>query len=333
MIVKTELARVDPELRPVLGMLPPMSLTAETLETVRHLSARRPPATKSESIEPEEVWIKGHADGPQVRIIVFRPKSVAGLTAGILHIHGGGYVMGSADMDRAAHTANADTLGCIIVAVDYRLAPETSYPGALEDCYAALHWLHGEAEQLGVDRQRIGVSGSSAGAGLAAALALFVRARGEALIAFQHLAAPMIDDRTCLRPPNPHVGQYIWTPGNNLFGWTALLGREPGGPDIPPFAAAAREDDLKGLPPTYLAVGALDLFLQENLTFVNKLAQAGVAVELHVYPGAFHGFLMVETAGVTRQATRDSLSALARFCQGRDPRRGARTTNRDISRL
>jgi triacylglycerol lipase len=126
----------------------------------------------------------------------------------------------------------------------------------------------------------------------------------------------MIDDRTCLRQANPNVGQYVWTAENNRFGWRAFLGHEPGSQDISPYAAAARAENLVGLPPAYIAVGALDLFLEEDLAFVGKLAQAGVAVELNVYPGAFHGFLMVETAGVVRRAMSDSLSALTRFCRG-----------------
>lgn len=311
-----ESSLVDPELQPVLGLLPPMALSDETLASVRQLSIRRALPPPSKTVACTELLINGRDNGPPVRILVLRPKNLIGPAAGILHIHGGGYVTGNADMDRAGNEAKAEALRCVVVAVDYRLAPETPYPGALEDCYAALCWMHEHADQFGLVRQRIGVTGSSAGAGLAAALALFVRDRGEALIAFLHLIAPMIDDRTCLRQANPNVGQYVWTAENNRFGWRAFLGHEPGSQDISPYAAAARAENLVGLPPAYIAVGALDLFLEEDLAFVGKLAQAGVAVELHVYPGAFHGFLMVETAGVVRRAMSDSLSALSRFCRG-----------------
>lgn len=310
----TEPALVDPELQPVLGVLPPMALSEETLLSVRELSMRRALPPPSENVDCEEVFIDGFHDAPPVRILVFRPRRLTGPVAAILHIHGGGYVMGNADMDRAGNEAKAEALNCIVVAVDYRLAPETQYPGPLEDCYAALCWMHEQADQLGLVWQRIGVAGSSAGAGLAAALALFVRDRGEVLLAFLHLIAPMIDDRTCLRPVNPHVGQYVWTVDNNRFGWRAFLGHEAGEQVIPAYAAAARAENLVGLPPTYIAVGALDLFLEEDLSFAGKLAQAGVPVELHVYPGAFHGFLMVESAGVVQRAMSDSFLALARFC-------------------
>jgi acetyl esterase/lipase len=218
-------------------------------------------------------------------------------------------------MSRPAHESLVAELGCVIVSVDYRLAPETAFPGAVEDCYAALKWFHQQAETLGVDRTRIGVSGMSAGGGLAAALAVYVRDKGESLLAFQNLIYPMIDDRTCLRKPNPHVGQHVWTQRDNRFGWKCLLGVEPGSAGISSHAAAARAEDLSRLPPTYLAVGALDLFLQENLDYVNRLAHAGVPVEAHVYPGAYHGFNIARQATVARTAERDSRAALERFCR------------------
>jgi len=205
-------------------------------------------------------------------------------------------------------------MGCVIVSVDYRLAPETTFPGAVEDCYAALTWFRRKAGEFGVDAHRIGVSGMSAGGGLAAALALYVRDRGEALLAFQHLIYPMIDDRTCVREPNAHIGQHVWTHADNSFGWRALLGSDPGGAGVSPHAAASRAEDLSGLPATYLAVGALDLFLHENLDYVSRLAHAGIPVEAHVYPGAYHGFHVAQAASVTRAAEQQSRAALERFC-------------------
>ena len=149
---------------------------------------------------------------------------------------------------------------------------------------------------------------------MAAALALPARDRGEHRLAFQHLIYPMLDDRTCVRAdPHPHVGRFIWTPQMNLFGWTALLGRAPGSPDVSFYAAAARAQDLSKLPPTFISTGALDLFLDEDLDYGSRLLRAGVPVEIHVYPGSFHGFDFMADAGVSRAARRDSLAALARF--------------------
>ena len=206
----------------------------------------------------------------------------------------------------------AADLDCVIVSVNYRLAPETIFPGAIEDCYAGLAWTVASADMLGIDAARIGVMGESAGGGLAAALTLLARDRGEHRLAFQHLTYPMIDDRTCVVDPHPHTGQFIWTPHSNRFGWAALLGHEPGSGDVSPYAAAARADDLSGLPPTFISTGALDLFLEEDIDYACRLMRAGVPTELHVYPGAFHGFDIHPTATVATKARRDRIDALRR---------------------
>jgi acetyl esterase/lipase len=213
-------------------------------------------------------------------------------------------------MSDAGNRQLATELGCVIVSVDYRLAPETPFPGPLEDCYAALRWLHDGAAKLGVDPARIATKGESAGGGLAAGLALLARDRGEIPIAFQCLTYPMIDDRPPA-DPNPYVGEFVWTPKSNRFGWRAYLGREPGGDDVSPYAAAARADDLAGLPSTLIIAAALDLFLEENLEYARRLARAGVAVELQLYPGAVHGFQMAGESELGRRYHRDCRDALA----------------------
>jgi len=200
----------------------------------------------------------------------------------------------------------------VIVSVDYRLSPEWRFPAAIEDCYAGLAWTIAHAGELGIDPARIGVMGESAGGGIAAALALMARDRGEYGLAFQHLTYPMIDDRTCVRPPHPVTGEFVWPAHNNHFGWSAYLGREPGGDDVPAYAAAARAADLTGLPPAYVMVGGLDLFLEENIDYARRLMAAGVATELHVYPGAFHGFDLMPGPPVAEQARAARLSALSR---------------------
>ncbi len=164
-----------------------------------------------------------------------------------------------------------------------------------------------------MDPTRIAIGGRSAGGGLSAGLALLTHDRSEIPLIFQLLISPMLDDRTgTATEPHPYAGEFIWTPEATCFGWTALLGQEPGGPDVSPYAAAARAEHLEGLPPTFLSVGALDLFLEEDLEYARRLIRAGVPTELHVYPGAFHGFDTVEGAKVSQSAARDRLDALAR---------------------
>ena len=201
----------------------------------------------------------------------------------------------------------------MIVSVEYRLAPEVRFPGAIEDCYAALAWLFGRSAELGVEVSRIGVMGESAGGGLAAALALMARDRGEYGLAFQHLIYPMLDDRTCVADTaHPHAGRFVWTPQQNRFGWTSLLGQRPGSPDVSPYAAPARAMDLEGLPPTFISLGALDLFLEEDMEYARRLTRAGVPVEMHIYPGGFHAFDVAPEAQVAQAARRDSAAALTR---------------------
>ncbi len=308
---------VDPELVPLLDAWPKIHLTSETLVAMRE-TARLPipedPATVA-AVVSDRRWVPGPAGAPEIALYSYRPKAAdasAPLPC-IFHIHGGGYVGGAAEPLAPIHRALVAQLGCALVSVDYRLAPETVFPGAIEDCYAALGWLFGHAAAMGIDAARIGVMGESAGGGLAAALALLARDRGEYGLAFQHLIYPMLDDRTCVATdPSPTAGEFVWPPHNNAFGWSALLGHAPGAPDVSPYAAPARATDLAGLPPTFIATGALDLFVDEDLDYARRLMRAGVAVELHVYPGGFHGFDFDPAAKVAAQARRDSHEALAR---------------------
>ena len=151
---------------------------------------------------------------------------------------------------------------------------------------------------------------------MAAGLALLTRDRGEVPLVFQLLIYPMLDDRTVtLADPHPYTGEFIWTHDANRFGWTSLLGQEPGGEGISPYAAAARAEHLVGLPPTYICVGALDLFLEEDMEYARRLMREGVPTELHVYPGAYHGFNMAAEAQVTQAYMRDYMNALRRALQ------------------
>lgn len=321
------MAYIDPELEPALREMPPLRLDGATLSQVRvareAMYAQPPPASPA---IVENFVVPGPDGALPVPVTSYRPPGNGTPLPALLHIHGGGYVLGSPGMMDAANHGLALALGCRILSVDYRLAPETPFPGPLEDCYAALVWLHRQAATLGVDADRIGVKGESAGGGLAAGLALLARDRGGPGLAFQHLIYPMIDDRTgSTADPHPFTGEFAWTPAHNRFGWTSYLGRPPGDAagdaEVSPHAAPARAVDLRGLPPTFIAVGGLDLFLDEDILFAQRLSRAGVPVALHVYPGAFHGFQRIADAAVAKAANRDSLEALKRsFAEAASPR-------------
>ncbi|MEO7248011.1 MAG: alpha/beta hydrolase, partial [Novosphingobium sp.] len=209
----------------------------------------------------------------------------------ILHTHGGGFFMGSAEASIAEFQRLARDLDCVAVTVQYRLAPETIWAGSLEDNYTALKWLNTNAATLGVDPARIAVMGESAGGGHAALLAITARDRGEVPLCFQCLTYPMLDDRTgSSRPVPPHVGRIIWTAVDNRFGWESFLGQKPGGRHAPKGAVPARVENLAGLPPAWIGVGSIDLFFDEDVEYARRLNNAGVPAELIVVPGAFHGF-------------------------------------------
>lgn len=314
------LARVAPELAPALEFFPDLDFS-QGMSGFRGAFAdrQRPPLPPElEAVIVEERFLPGAAGAPDVRVLHYTPPQAAAPRPALLHIHGGGYVLGTPEIGDVANRAFALSLGITVVSVDYRLAPETTWPGALEDCYTALTWLHDNAEALGVDPARIAVAGESAGGGHAAALALHVRdrARHDAsgpAICFLLLDAPMLDDRTgTSADPHPHVGQFIWTADKNRFGWRSLLGVEPGSADVPAGAVPARADDLAGLPPTFISVGALDLFLEEGMEFIRRLTRAGIAAELHVIPGAYHGFGIAQGAPQVTQLTDLRQKALAR---------------------
>jgi acetyl esterase/lipase len=208
----------------------------------------------------------------------------------------------------------AQELDCIIVSVEYRLAPETTYVGSVEDNYAGLKWMYKNAGALGLDPARIAIMGESAGGGHAARLAITARDRGEVPIVLQSLIYPMLDDRTgsTRQVPSP-IGTVGWSADANQYGWKAFLGQKPGGPDVPAAGVPARVKDLSGLAPAFIGVGAIDLFVHEDVEYANRLIESLVPTELLVIPGAFHGFDRVATDTYpAKQFTSAKLNALRR---------------------
>jgi len=305
---------VDPELRAAAAAMlaqqfPPM--TRATLPAVR-ASWVAPAALPPPAPTVDARSIPGRRGDPTVAVQVIGVRQGAGPRPAILHIHGGGMVSGRAQNMTAFCQTVAAELDCVVVNVDYRLSPETPYPGPVEDNYAALVWLARNAAVLGVDRSRIAVMGESAGGGLAAMVAIVARDRGEVSLCHQTLIYPMLDDRTGSgRPVPPYISAIGWSPEANRFGWTAFLGGPAGGDRVPAGAVLAREVNLSGLPPAFIGVGAIDLFADEDMAYARRLIDAGVPTQVQVTPGAFHAFdFVVPDARVSREFTAAWKSAL-----------------------
>lgn len=231
-------------------------------------------------------------DGQTISIHRFAIKKRISTSPGpaILHTHGGGMFQFDVDLFKRALSDQVQRTGVQVFSVDYRLAPEKPYPTPAEDCYTGLKWLYEHADEFAVDKSRIATMGESAGGNLAAALALMARDRGlSPPLAKQILIYPMLDDRTTV--PNPALEpQALWNTEDNITGWAALLGQNFGTDNVSPYAAPARARSVEGLPPTYIDVGELDIFRDEDIAYAARIAAANISLEFHVYPGLPHAF-------------------------------------------
>ena len=255
----------------------------------------------------------GPAGDPDVPVRIYRPAGLPAEAPTLYWIHGGGMVLGAVDHDDDLCIARATRLNALVASVEYRLAPEQPFPAPVEDCYAGLRWLHQNVTRLGVDPERIAIGGASAGGGLAAGCALLARDRGEVPLCFQFLVYPMLDDRNETASSYAIADPRLWNRTANELGWSAYLAGQAGQGDVSPYAAPARATDVSGLPPAYINVGDLDLFLDEDVAYAQALMRAGVPTELHVYPGAFHGSNMfVAQSALSRRWREDEWAALER---------------------
>ncbi|ONI85678.1 esterase [Saccharothrix sp. ALI-22-I] len=302
---------IDPELAAAVHMLPELDLT--DLPTAR----KGMEELTRELGEVDETGLSiterttTRADGTELALRVYRPDDAA--PAAILAIHGGGFVIGSVDADHPRNVRLAKETGAVVVAVAYRLSPETPFPGGLEDCYTGLEWLAGHAGELGVDLDRIAINGYSAGGGLCAALALLARDRGGPRICFQYLGVPEVDDRLETRSAREFVDTPVWKRPLAEISWDSYLGEgKRGGEDVSPYAAPARATDLAGLPPAYVSAMEFDPLRDEGIAYALKLIDAGVPVELHLFSGTFHGSSLLAYAQQAQRELEEEIVVLRR---------------------
>ena len=269
-----------------------------------------------DGVDVRVISAPGLNDAPAVSIRLMRPTGVSEALPVLIAMHGGGFVLGQArDFDYFCLEV-VRVLGIAVANVEYRLAPETPFPGPLDDCYAALEYVHAHGDELGIDPTRIALGGSSAGGGLAAGTALRARDEGGPPVAFQFLLSPALDDRLRTFSTTQWADPLVLSRRTGVLAWQYYLGPGYAGPDDPNvsvYAAPARAADLAGLPPTYIAAMELDPVRDENIQYALRLLQAGVSVELHSHPGTFHGSVeMVPAAGSSARIRRGILEALGR---------------------
>ncbi len=312
-------ARTDEAHRQILGFLPNDLFDLTDVESgaarVMSLLAGEPPAL------PDSVLVEDHyveaADGHQLLVRLYRPRTARAASPCLYWMHGGGLVMGNVTMDDARCAEIVVELDIVVASVEYRLAPAFPYPVPVDDCSAGLEWLAGAAASLGLDPDRIAIGGDSAGAGLAASLTLMVRDRSAARPCFQMLRYPMLDDRNITSSSREVTDLRVWNRSANIAAWSAYLGSDAGGADVSMYAAAARASDLTGLPPALITVGELDMFLDEDIDYAQRLLASGVSTELHVYGKCIHGSgALVPHAEASRRWKRDEMNALDRALNG-----------------
>jgi acetyl esterase/lipase len=324
-------AELDPEVAAFLSNSPVGALDFGSLEfsdlpALREAMATmpRPELPPTRTVYRDQA-VPGPEGDPDVTLRIYTADEPSPGRPCLYWIHGGGYMFGTALTDDGRLNRWTEELDCVVVSVEYRLAPESPYPAPLEDCYAGLQWTTAHAPDLGIDPGRLVIGGASAGGGLAAGLALLARDRGEVAIAHQLLIYPMIDDRHA--NVSSGFAAPIWDKDANVLGWRAYLGSLAGSDEVPIYAAPARAKDLGGLPPATIVVGTIDVFRDEDIDYAARLLGDGVSTELHVYPGAPHGFeMLAATTAVALRCQRDLDDALQRAFRPRntEPAAGSR---------
>lgn len=278
----------DPELQPWVSMIPKLDISdLDTARaTVKTMTDAGPPFMLPAGLTRAERTVPGLDESPDVPVLVFSGAEV-GNNPAMVYLHGGGFVLGDAAGDQTLPAEIAMETGAVVVSVDYRIAPEHPFPAALHDGFAVLKWVAENAEELGVDVNRIAIGGVSAGAGIAAGIALLARDQSGPQLCFQMLDIPELDDTLSTPSMQEFTDTPLWNLPNGVVSWKSYLGEHIG--DVSPYAAPARAADLTGLPPAYVSVCEFDPLRDEGIHYAQRLMQAGVPTELHAFPGTFHG--------------------------------------------
>jgi len=308
--------RYDSELEGVVASIPTGTLVdpVASRQSINEMLSVFNTDIDTSGLTIEDRAISNSEGAGDLMLRIYSPIEITNKVAGLLYVHGGGFVVGSLDTEHASAVSIARDLNIVVVSVDYRLAPEYPFPAGLNDCYRALEWMHDSAVELNVDSERIGIFGQSAGGGLCAALALMARDQKGPGICFQYLGMPELDDRLETVSMMTFTDTPMWHRPNAELSWQYYLGDKytAGGHDVPVYAAPARVEDASGLPPAYISAMEFDPLRDEDIHYALKLMECGVAVELHTFPGTFHGSAMLMHAAVSRRQQQEMLDVLKR---------------------
>jgi acetyl esterase/lipase len=312
--------RLDPELAEIARVAPTIDIrdvaaARNGMAAIAAQLAAQAAAPKEDRVRLEDRKIAGPVGAPPIPVRIYQPRSGSRPRALLVYLHGGAFCVGNLETEHARCLQICGDLGCSVVSVDYRLAPENPFPAGVEDCYAALVWAASHAAELGADPSRVAIGGGSAGGGLAAAVALMARDRGAPRLAFQLLIYPVLDDRLATPSMRAFTDTPIWDRANSVHMWRHYLGASS---EASPYAAPARAADLSGLAPAYVMTAEFDPLRDEGIEYAMRLMQAGVPTELHNYPGAFHGFDIVGAATrIARAAVEEQIAVLRRAFESR----------------
>ncbi|MDP6977229.1 MAG: alpha/beta hydrolase [Myxococcota bacterium] len=309
----------DPDFEAIIALLPTVTdfSTVEKVQEARNMQRYAAfgdggPPPKRDDVESEDRNVAGPEGAPDVAVRIYRPRAAAsGPRPCVFEIHGGGFMVGDLEMMDPWCERVCGELGAVVVSTNYRLAPEDPFPAGIEDCYAALCWTADNAGELGIDIERLAIAGQSAGGGLAAGCALMARDRDGPKLCFQLLEIPELDDRLATPSMEAFTDTPLWNLPNAEWSWRHYLGPNHTG-EVSPYAAPARAKDLSGLPPAYISTMEFDPLRDEGIFYAMGLMQAGVSVELHSYPGTFHGSALMPGADATRRNANEVLAVLGR---------------------
>jgi acetyl esterase/lipase len=284
---------LDPELRApleeLLARFPGGVYAIEDLAERRRIEAMHAAelveAVKAtQTCSAEDVRVPGPVGCADVPVRIYRPRQLQPASPAVYFIHGGGMHVGGLDYEHATAVQICEELGVLVVSTGYRKAPEHPHPAQVDDCYAALTWMSDNATSLDFDPGRLAIFGGSAGGNLALATALKARDLAGPALSYVMALYPMVDHRNTTPSAHEVTDVGAWDRKTNVEAWEWFLaGQEADG-----YAAPLHAEDLAGLPPTFIDVGTVDVFRDEDLALAQRLLAAGVSTELHIYPGVYH---------------------------------------------